>query len=52
MRFGEWQKKDNEYKSINTNSENTFTVGHNQMSDWTDDEFKATLTLKIPIEQE
>lgn len=42
-RLGEWLRKDAEYKSINANPDNTFTVGHNNMSDWTDTEFRAIL---------
>jgi hypothetical protein len=43
MRFGEWLIKDREYKSINSDPRNTFTVGHNKFSDWTDAEFQAIL---------
>jgi hypothetical protein len=43
MRFGEWLIKDRSYNSINEDKQNTFTVGHNNMSDWTDAEFQAIL---------
>lgn len=43
MRFGEWLIKDRSYNSINEDKQNTFTVGHNNMSDWTDAEFQSIL---------
>lgn len=36
LRFSEWLKKDKAYTEINNNSGNTFTVGHNNFSDWTE----------------
>jgi len=40
--------KDAENDQINSNPENTFTVGHNFMSTWTHEEYKKILTLQIP----
>ena len=41
-------EKDAEYKLINANPANTFTVGHNFMSTWTKDEYKKLLGYKTP----
>jgi len=38
--------KDNEINQINADPTNTFTVGHNHMSTWTDAEYKSTLGYK------
>jgi len=38
-----------EDKLINANPENTFTVGHNFMSTWTDAEYNKMLGYKAPI---
>ena len=46
FRLNEFSKKDKEYKEINANPENTFTVGHNQYSTWTDAEYKKLLGYK------
>jgi hypothetical protein len=46
-----WLKKDFEYASLNNNSEHTFTVGHNNFSDWSDAEFQAILLPEIPIQK-
>jgi len=40
--------KDNENKEINSNLEHTFTVGHNQFSTWTDEEYKQLLGYRAP----
>ena len=40
--------KDAENKEINANPENTFTVGHNQFSTWTDEEYKGLLGYRAP----
>jgi hypothetical protein len=40
--------KDAEYKKINANPANTFTVGHNKFSTWTDAEYKRLLGFKMP----
>jgi C1A family cysteine protease len=37
-----------EIEEINSNPENTFTVGHNFMSTWTKDEYKKLLGYKAP----
>ena len=42
-RFKEWRKKDVGINAINANPANTFTVGHNKFSDWTDREFQNIL---------
>jgi len=42
-RFGEWMKNDATIMSINSNPQNTFTLGHNKFSDWTEAEYKAIL---------
>ena len=42
-RFENWQKKDKEYKAINSDPKNTFTVGHNKFSALTEEEFKSFL---------
>jgi len=41
-------EKDAEYKQINANPANTFTVGHNFLSTWTKDEYKKLLGYKAP----
>jgi len=41
-------KKDAENKLINADPANTFTVGHNFMSTWTDAEYKRMLGYKAP----
>jgi C1A family cysteine protease len=43
---------DAEYKRINANPKNTYTVGHNQFSTWTRDEYKRLLGNKIPHDYE
>ena len=40
--------KDAENDEINANPENTFTVGHNFMSTWTDAEYKKMLGYRAP----
>ena len=40
--------KDADYKKMNANPENTFTVGHNFMSTWTDEEYKKLLGYRAP----
>jgi len=42
-RFALYALKDKELKRINSNPENTFTVGHNMFSTWTKDELKQVL---------
>jgi len=39
-RFNEYMIKDEDLIRINADSTNTFTVGHNQFSTWTDSEYK------------
>jgi C1A family cysteine protease len=50
FRLDIFTKKDAEYKKINADPENTFTVGHNQFSTWTHDEYKKILGYKGPQE--
>jgi len=40
--------KEGENKVMNANPEHTFTVGHNQFSTWTDEEYKQVLGYKAP----
>ena len=40
--------KDAENTVINSNLENTFTVGHNFLSTWTHEEYKQILGAKVP----
>ena len=42
-RFQNWLKKDKEYKAINADPKNTFTVGHNKFSALTEEEFASYL---------
>lgn len=42
-RFNIYVETDKELNLENSNPENTFTVGHNQFSTWTKDEFKKML---------
>lgn len=37
-----------EYKEINADKNNTFTVGHNFMSTWTNEEYKKLLGFRAP----
>ena len=48
FRLSEFAKKDAAIKEINSNPENTFTVGHNLFSTWTDAEYKRLLGYKGP----
>jgi KDEL-tailed cysteine endopeptidase len=48
FRLDLFAKKDAEIKEINANPENTFTVGHNQFSTWTQEEYKRLLGYKGP----
>jgi cathepsin L len=50
FRLGIYTLKGMEYDRINADPENTFTVGHNQFSTWTDAEFKKMLGYKGPQE--
>ena len=50
FRLGLYTKLDAELEKINANPENTFTVGHNQFSTWTDAEFKRMLGYRGPQE--
>jgi C1A family cysteine protease len=43
-----FEAKDKENDEINANPENTFTVGHNQFSTWTDAEYKRLLGYRAP----
>jgi len=42
--------RDAEYKAINADKNNTFTVGHNAMSTWTKAEYKKLLGYRTPTE--
>ena len=48
FRLQEFAKKDAEIKEINADETNTFTVGHNMFSTWTDFEYKRLLGFKMP----
>ena len=50
FRLGIFTMKDLENNEINANPENTFTVGHNQFSTWTDAEYKRLLGYRGPQE--
>jgi cathepsin L len=43
-----FMEKDAEFKLINADPANTFTVGHNFLSTWTKDEYKKMLGYKAP----
>lgn len=45
-----FERKDKENDEINGNPENTFTVGHNFMSTWTDNEYEKLLGFKPSLE--
>jgi cathepsin L len=47
FRLGLYTMLDLELQKINANPENTFTVGHNQFSTWTDTEYNKMLGSKI-----
>jgi len=46
-----FEMKDAEYTAINADTKNTFTVGHNFMSTWTNAEYKKLLGYKSPLSQ-
>jgi len=48
FRLGIYTMKDAEYAKINADPANTFTVGHNKFSTWTDAEYKKLLGYKGP----
>lgn len=50
FRMAIFAANDAEYKKINSNPENTFVVGHNQFSTWTEDEYKRILGFKMEEE--
>ena len=43
-----FERKDRENDEINADPANTFTVGHNQFSTWTDAEYKRLLGYRAP----
>ena len=43
-----FQQKEQEINEINAQEGNTFTVGHNQFSTWTQEEYKQLLGFKAP----
>ena len=45
-RLQQYAHKDAEYKRINADTNNTFTVGHNHMSSWTHEEYQKILGYK------
>jgi len=47
FRFQLFQQKDAELAKINSDPENTFTVGHNKFSTWTESEYKRLLGTHI-----
>lgn len=48
-RMKTWMEKDNEYRAINANPDNTFTVGHNKYSDWAESEWRQLLLPPIVV---
>ena len=48
FRLGIFRRKDAELRQINSDRANTFTVGHNQFSTWTDDELMKLLRYNGP----
>jgi len=40
-RFKAWKEKDDAYEELNSDTMNTFTVGHNALSDLTEEEIRA-----------
>jgi KDEL-tailed cysteine endopeptidase len=48
FRFELFQKAENEINEINADQENTFTVGHNEFSTWTQAEYKQLLGYRGP----
>jgi hypothetical protein len=46
FRLRHYAAKDAEYNRINADVNNTFTVGHNHMSSWTEYEYKKLLGYK------
>ena len=50
FRLSLFNDKDAEYKKINA-EQSSFTVGHNQFSTWTKDEYKKLLGAKVDLEQ-
>jgi cathepsin L len=49
FRMAIYAAKDAEYREINANPENTFTVGHNKFSTWTQEEYKRILGGKMEV---
>jgi len=47
FRLALFAEKDAEIEKINSEPENTFTVGHNMFSTWTDAEYKKLLGAKV-----
>jgi len=52
FRLAIFAKKEAENVAINANPENTFTVGHNMFSTWTDAEYKKVLGAKVMKSQD
>jgi hypothetical protein len=48
FRFNLYKQKEAEYDAINADPENTFTVGHNQFSTYTAEEYKRLLGYTGP----
>ena len=46
FRYNLYANKDKKIYEINNDPKNTFTVGHNKFSTWTDDEYKRLLGYK------
>jgi hypothetical protein len=44
-RFNIWLALDSQYQDINSNEANSFSVAHNQYSDWSKEEFDSFLLL-------
>ena len=45
--MNEWLRNDRSYKAINQDPSNTFKVGHNKFSDWTQQEILSVLNPEI-----
>ena len=48
FRLNIFANNDKLIKEINSNPENTFTVGHNKFSTWTDEEYNRLMGAKTP----
>ena len=51
FRFQLFQKKDAVIQKINSDADNTFRVGHNKFSTWTDAEYRRLLGAKVSSQE-